>query len=572
MNHWKAFAPASLAALVIGCAGGGSTSSDTGRGAGSWSDRCGAANAALTADAPVEDLVISNSAWQEEGALDAAAQTPLPAHCLVEGYFGEREGRVGGPYRTGFRMRLPLDWNGRFFFEGGGGSNGVIRDATGRNGVGNALALNRGYAVIAQDSGHDNERNNLASHGGQMVFGHDPQARADYGHASLKSTYDLGQHILTAYYGRESETNIFWGCSKGGQEGMAFAQRYPAAFDGIVAMAPGMSLPRAAVAQAWDTQALAEIFSARGEQPTVDGFRTLFSNKQYALVSNAVLAACDRLDGVEDGIVAAIGQCTTARVEPQLRARQCDRQDANACLDGAQVDALIKIMDGPRDATGNKLYSNWAWDSGVGVPGWRVWKTGLVGGPPSLNILLGGGALAAVFTTPPTPLPPDPERLLAWQLAFDFEADAPAIYAVQPPFATSAWQDIGMRSTDLAAFRDLGGKMIVPHGSSDPVFSVLDTLDWWNRVNAASGGMASNFARVFPVPGMTHCGGGPATDLFDSLSALESWVIDGVAPASIPATASEKTPWPGREMPLCPYPQIPLAEAASAYRCGPLNP
>jgi feruloyl esterase len=329
-----------------------------------------------------------------------------------------------------------------------------------------------------------------------------------------------------------------------------------------------MSLPRSALAEAWGTQALAGIFSARAEKPTVEGFRTLFSNEQFELVRNATLAACDRLDGVEDGIVAAIGQCTTARVEPELRARQCNAQGAGACLEGAQVDALMKIMDGPRDATGNALYSSWAWDSGVGAPGWQAWKTGVVGGPPSLNILLGGASLAAVFTTPPTPLPPDPERLLAWQLAFDFNDDAAAIYAVRPPFVTSAWQDIGMRSTDLSAFRDLGGKIIVPHGSSDPVFSVLDTIDWWNAVNTANGGAAANFARVFPVPGMTHCGGGPATDRFDSLSALERWVIDGVAPTSIPAVAGEETPWPGRKMPLCPYPQIPLANGASGYRCG----
>lgn len=572
MNLRKILVQVGCASLVVSCAGTGPASPDPAGIARTLADRCSAGAAQLTAGAPVDDLVISTISLQEAGAAGETAQATLPAHCLVEGYFGEREGRLGGSYRTGFRMRLPLGWNGRFLFEGGGGSNGVIRTATGINGAGNPSALERGYAVIAQDSGHDNERNNLPSHGGDLVFGHDPQARADYGHSSLKPVYDLGQHIVTAFYGRESETNLFWGCSKGGQEGMAFAQRYPDAFDGIVAIAPGMSLPRAAVAQAWDTQALAGIISARGEQPTVDGLRTVFSSEQFDLVRESTLAACDRLDGTADGIVAAIGQCTTARVEPELRTRQCNGNGANDCLQTAQVDALVRIMDGPRDAAGNSLYSNWAWDGGVGAPGWQVWKTGLVGGPPSLNVVLGGNALASVFTTPPTPITTDPERLLAWQLGFDFTDDAPAIYAVQPPFSTSAWQDIGMRSTDLSAFRTHGGKLIVPHGSSDPVFSILDTIDWWNGVNATSGGTASDFARVFPVPGMNHCGGGPATDRFDALAALESWVIDGVAPASIPAISSSETPWPGREMPLCPYPQIALADGAGAYRCGLLAP
>ena len=571
MRQLKVFAPAALSGLLVACAGVGPASPGTSENLASFSAKCDAFSAAMLAGAPVSDLVITTSEWQSAGVSEGGSgegQSPLPSHCLVEGFYGEHEGRIGGPYRTGFRMRLPLDWNGRFLFEGGGGSNGYIRAATGINGAGNPTALERGYAVIAQDSGHDNDRNNVPSHGGQLVFGHDPQARADYGHASLKSTYDLGQHIVTAFYGRGSETNLFWGCSKGGQEGMAFAQRYPDAFDGIVAVAPGMALPRAALAQAWDTQALAGIFLARGEEPTVEGFRSLFSNEQSDLVRDATLAACDRLDGLEDGIVAAIGQCTTARVEPELRARQCNPQGANACLEGAQVDALIKIMDGPRDAAGSKLYSSWAWDGGVGAPGWRGWKTGMVDGPPSLNILLGGGSLASVFTTLPTPISSDPERLLAWQLAFDFDDDGQKIYAVEPPYTTSAWQDVGMRSTDLAAFRDHGGKLIVPHGSSDPVFSVLDTLDWWNGVNAANDGDAASFTRVFPVPGMNHCGGGPAADQFDSLSALESWVIEGVAPASIPATAGEGTPWPGREVPLCPFPQIPVADGASGYRCG----
>jgi len=571
MSQGRILATASLAALLAACAGTGPTSPGSSGIASDAEARCNMLANQIAEGPPVGGLKVTASVWQPRDTLAETregSQTPLPAHCLVEGYFAEREGLVGGPYRIAFRMRLPQDWNERFFFQGGGGSNGVVGDATGPNGTGNTLALARGYAVIAQDSGHDNDRNSLPSRGGQLVFGHDPQARADYGHASLKPVYDLGQHIVSTFYGRASDTNIFWGCSKGGQEGMAFAQRYPEAFDGIVAMAPGMSLPRAAVAQAWDTQALTRIFAAREETPTVEGFRTLFSPEQITLVTEATLAACDSIDGTQDGVIAAIGQCTTARVEPRLRARECVGAANGTCLEPAQVDAMIRIMDGPYDSAGNALYASWAWDAGIGAPNWRTWKTGIPNGPPSLNILLGGGSLAAVFTTPPTALPPDPEQLLQWQLAFDFDDDAPHIYATDGDFGTSAWQDIGMRSTDLAAFRAHGGRLIVPHGTSDPVFSVLDTIAWWEGVDAATGGEAASFALVFPVPGMNHCGGGPATDHFDTLSALEDWVIDGQAPASIPASAGENTPWPGREMPLCPYPKIPLADAAGTYRCG----
>lgn len=520
--------------------------------------------------APVDGLVITASSWQQAGAqVPSREGVALPAHCLVEGYFAEREGTIAGPYRIAFRMRLPADWNGRFFFQGGGGTNGVVGDATGPNGAGNTLALVRGYAVIAQDSGHDNTLNFLADHGGQMVFGHDPQARRDYIFSSLKPVYDLGRHLQRAFYGRDSDTEIFWGCSKGGQEGVAFAQRYPEAFDGIVAMAPAISLPRASLAETWDTQALARIFTATGEVPSVDGMRRLFSPEQYGLVSQAVLEACDGLDGREDGVVAALGMCTTARVEPQLRARMCETGDD--CLSGAQVNALLTIMGGPQDSVGNPLYAPWPWDAGIGSPGWAVWKTGLVDGPPAINVALAGQALPAIFSTPPTALPFDPERALEWQLAFDFDEDAPTIYAAAPPFSTSSWEDFNERSPDLAAFSANGGRLIVPHGTSDPVFSVLDSTAWWDEVNAASGGNAADFTRVFPVPGMAHCGGGPATDRFDSLTALEEWVLQDDAPDAIMATAGDDTPFPGREMPLCPYPQIALPAREGQYRCGELG-
>ena len=224
-------------------------------------------------------------------------------------------------------------------------------------------------------------------------------------------------------------------------------------------------------------------------------------------------------------------------------------------------------MDGARNGKGDSLYAPFTWDSGVGASGWRVWTLGLENGPPSLNVVLGGGSLAAVFTSPPTALGSDPEARLAWQLAFDFDGDAAKIYAVEPPFTTSAWQDVGMRSSDLSAFRARGGKLIVPHGVSDPVFSVLDTIAWLDEVNAAQSGTARDFVRVFPVPGMNHCGGGPATDRFDSLTVLEQWTFGGTAPDAIDAEAGPESPWPGRKMPLCPYPNIAVAVGGEGYRC-----
>ena len=125
---------------------------------------------------------------------------------------------------------------------------------------------------------------------------------------------------------------------------------------------------------------------------------------------------------------------------------------------------------------------------------------------------------------------------------------------------------------DLDAFRARGGKLIVPHGVSDPVFSIADTAVWWEAVDRRYDGRAAEFARVFAVPGMGHCQGGPATDSFDAFGALVDWVEQDKAPASLPAKAGPMSPWPGRERPLCPYPQVARptrtsADGAAAFAC-----
>jgi len=203
------------------------------------------------------------------------------------------------------------------------------------------------------------------------------------------------------------------------------------------------------------------------------------------------------------------------------------------------------------------LYSDWPWDSGIGTPGWRIWKLGNVSGaPPSLNVVLGGASLSSNFTTPPTALDSSPQNLLAFLMAFNFDRDAPKIYATNREFPRSAWTDISARSSDLGAFRRRNGKLIIIHGVSDPVFSINDTLTWWREVDRRNSGGADSFSRVFPVPGMTHCGGGEATDRFDVLPPLIEWVESHHAPELIVAHAGPDSPWPSRQRPLCTYPKI----------------
>lgn len=525
----------------------------------SAADRCAQLTTAK-AQWPDPTTRIKQSAWHADGSQVSIPMGPpitLPAHCELTGVMQERVGVDGQHYAIHFRLRLPMHWNGKLFFEGGGGTEGDLGSAIGQIAPGVAPAIAQGYAVVSEDSGHDNKTNSVSNRGGPVAFGFDPEARANYGGASLKPVADAAKAIIRSYYGQSPERSYFVGCSKGGQEAMASAQRFPEEFDGIIAGDPGFSLPRAAVAEAWDTQTLAPLVAPAGAKsfdPKL--LPTSFSDAQFQVARKAVLAACDADDGVKDGITAAFESCTWRRVEPELKRGVCSSAKADSCLSDAQIDALRRVYAGPKDSKGKSLYSDWPLDAGIGSDGWRIWKIGpATGGFPGINVAMGGPALAAIFTTPPTALEANPTAALDYDLQFDFDRDGPKIYAIQPPFDHSAWTDISARSPHLEKFRARDGKMIVFQGASDPVFSLNDTLAWYRDVEKLNSGSAAGFVRVFPVPGMAHCGGGPATDEFDAFGALVNWVEKGVAPDRIEAKAGPNTPWPGRTRPLCPYPE-----------------
>lgn len=509
--------------------------------------------------------------WPEAGtrierAIPVAAATvgghAMPAHCEMFGIMHERRGTDGQDYAIRFHLRLPEGWNGKLFMMGGGGSNGEIGDAFGRVSSGPSPmvfppALARGYAVVSQDSGHSNAINSNPARGGPTAFGFDPQARSNYGHASLAPVARTAKAIVAAYYRRAPQRSYFVGCSKGGEEGMVLAQQHPDLFDGIVAAAPGFALPRAAVEQTWEVQRIAQLIAAPDGKVPFGQFHTALTSADLSLAGNAVGQACDALDGLRDGIVGNIKACTTPRVRPFIEAKVCKPGGAGECLSRAKADTLYDLMRGARWADGSTVYASWAWDPGIAGAGWRMWKLGSADGRiPALNIVLGGASLHTVFTVPPTEVPGGPHGLLDAQMRFNVPTDGRRIYATGGGFANSPWRDVSARSTDLSAFAARGGRLIVPHGVADPVFSIRDTIAWWEEVNRRAGGRVASFTRVFPVPGMNHCGGGDATDQYDAFAALESWVERGRAPDAILAHANAQSPWPDRTRPLCPWPKV----------------
>jgi hypothetical protein len=372
---------------------------------------------------------------------------------------------------------------------------------------------------------------------------------------------------VQVFYGHAATRNYFAGCSNGGREGMVFAQRYPDQFDGIVAGAPAFAVPKAAIAEAWDSQAFAALAGREGLiQPNgLPDIAKAFSDADFALITTAIAQACDALDGVVDGMVQNLAQCTADKVRPSLDAKICAKEKTAACLSRDQVETLTRSLDGPHDSKGHALYANWPWDLGIGTVPWRIWKVGVPGAMDAINVMLGSPALSALFVTPPETVAFTPEANLHYQLSFNFDKDAPKIFGKTTDFPRSGWDLVGAQSTNLDRFRRHGGKLIVPHGGSDPIFSINDTINWWRKVDLINKGQANSFVRVFAVPGMNHCVGGPATDQFDSLGALVAWVESGTAPERIDAKAGPTTPWPGRTRPLCAYPAI------ARYRSGDIN-
>lgn len=216
------------------------------------------------------------------------------------------------------------------------------------------------------------------------------------------------------------------------------------------------------------------------------------------------------------------------------------------------------MFDGAQTSTGEMVYAPWAWDAGIGGKvgtaynqGWRFWKIGPFEGPAysALNLTLGARSLAAVFVTPPVPVASTGVSQAAYSLSFDIDSAPRALSATTETCRESVLQFMKADSTDLSGFKARGGKLIIVHGVSDPVFSIQDIVNWWNEVNALNGGQASQFVRLFAVPGMNHCAGGPSTDQFDAFAALVDWVEQGRPPDRIIATARNGTPGlgePGR--------------------------
>jgi len=393
-------------------------------------------------------------------------------------------------------------WNGKFQAVGGGGWVGSL------NYGGMAGALQEGYATSSTDTGHT---------GGEATFalGH-PEKVVDFAYRAVHEMTVKAKAIMNAYYGRSPQFSYWQGCSTGGRQGLMEAQRYPEDFDGIIAGAPANNQIRLS---AWRIAVETTILA--------DPSRIVPPAK-LAMLNRAVLAACDALDGVPDGLLADPRKCN---FDPA--ALLCRAGDQDDCLTARQVESVKLGYAAARKKSGELIYPGL-------VPGGETGWAMLTGKPPEPGVIDVGMFRYVAHQ----------DAKWDWR-SFDLERDT-TLAESQAGYLQSA-------NPDLSAFKSRGGKLLIYHGWNDGgsggAISPLNTLDYYSSVLGKMGSRQDDWLRVFMVPGMAHCGGGPGPNLFNALAALERWRESGAAPDQILASRVNNNRVV-MTRPLCPFPQV----------------
>ncbi|MCY4013062.1 MAG: tannase/feruloyl esterase family alpha/beta hydrolase [Gammaproteobacteria bacterium] len=448
-----------------------------------------------------------------EPGIEVLGTDEAPWHCRVRGVINRA---------IRFEVRMPIvanevTWNGRLMFSTVGGGAGVIGDTT--------SLLSRGFAMASTDTGHEASEGN--------AFYRQPEALLDYAYRGVHLATQAAKRIVTHFYGRDIEFSYLQGCSNGGRAAMLEATRFPNDYDGIIAGAP--------------------VFRFEEFVPWAVGVHRVHSKNPLTpdalrVLDNASRKACDGLDGVEDGVINDPRLCTSEVFD--AGALLCEDGETDGCLTAGQIDTARFVYADMTDADGNVL--------SPGVPpgaeaagDWRFWMlpNEAFGGE---SILAGVGELLTL--------------MMRHTPGFDVEVFDPVADRDVIADATSPL-DVG--TYDLSEFRDRGGKLLMYQGWNDFPLRPQRAIDYLNGVKQTMGDWATDdFLRLFMVPGMVHCAGGPGAWETDYVEPLVAWREQGTAPDRLVA----KTPEPVEmahlapdesvaqqrrfSRPLCPYPEL----------------
>jgi feruloyl esterase len=479
------------ATTLVACGGPPQDAAPAGTGV-----QAGTRDCSVAAFPEIPDLTISSATHEE---------SPAP-HCRVVGVIGAE---------IGFELRLADDWNGKFIMGGSGGFAGNFMNAA----YDWWNVVPDGWATVATDTGH---KGNPA---GASWALNNLERQVNFGHKAVHRTAVNSKAMIEGYFGSEIDRSIFFGCSRGGGQGLMVAQRSPDLFDGIYAGAP---------AYAWTTELGGRwAWNAQRMYPDIDQLaEPVIDEDALSLIGGAVMKQCDALDGLEDGILNDPRQC-----DFDAASLACDAGASDECLTPEQV-AVAQAIYADVEIGGKMTRGTPLGSELPGNPlGWVRWITGGYSPENDLEFHPGGDNDEDVFEDPVTPnarwafaigmtryfIFSDPE----WSYEdYDFSDFAQRIATLAPTLDAD--------STDLSAFRAAGGKLIIDNGWMDGSMTPHGTIDYYEGVIDFDP-TARDDVRLFVRPGVAHCSGGPGPDGTNYIVALEEWLDSGVAPEQLDA-------------------------------------
>jgi feruloyl esterase len=468
---------------------------------------CDSLNSLKVPNATIRATLVAAGAYQAPVAANAKGKAPaadystLPAFCDVMVV-----SKPGSGSTVNIEYWLPeTNWNGGMIVTGNGGLGGSINNGGGsaRGATPFVRNMSEGYVAAMSDTGHT---------GGNGAFLLNSDAMLDFAYRAVHDTADIGKKLAQARYESPVRRSYFAGCAGGGRQALKAAQMYPADFDGVLAGSPAAYTIGRAAQAIWIGQATHK--TAESALPAA----------KFAVIHDAVIAACDVLDGVKDGVLENPRKCN---FDP--KSIQCAGADAPTCLTAAQVETTRAIYADVKNPRSGEVY----------FPGHEP------GSENGWNTMAGAnpfGVGLEVFRN----------AAFAGDASWDYKTlnfDADMAKAMKGAGAIDA------TDPNLKAYFDRGGKIIQYHGWNDPQISPRSSVMYYDNVVKANGGLAKvqQNHRLFMVPGMAHCGGGDGTSTFDGFTALTQWVEQNKTPVTIAASkvADGKTI---RTRPLCSYP------------------
>lgn len=467
----------------------------------------GIGSVAYTADAPVTVLEVTTGTTTGNPARDKP-------YCLV---------KLKVDPQVNIWVSMPTsEWNGRFRAEGNGVYAGNVP------GVAND-SIRQGFVGVTTDTGHSGSP--LSGSFGMAEPGKpNTQLQIDFAYRSEHLMAAVGKQVVKAYYGKDPVRSYWYGCSTGGRQGLAMAQRYPEDYDAILAGAPAIHWDRFQAYQIWPQV----VYKAEGVTPLSAAKRTL--------VTSRAVTACDASDGITDGVIDDPRTCTyDPRQDSAVTTATCTSADGT-CLSPAEARAVQRIWGGARNTFGDLLW-----------PG-----------------IERGADLGALAGANPFPIPIEQARYWVY---FDptWDWNTLTVQNYEAFFNDNARMVGPIMATDnpdLSAFKARGGKLIMYHGWSDNLIMPQGTIRYYDAMKQTVAD-ADAFSRLYMVPGMGHCSGGPGVNQFgqgssgtvpmtaqrDVFRALMAWSEEGTAPDAIIASRVEAGVTT-RTRPLCPYPQV----------------